>query len=126
MLVRFEDERVATMDVSWSSKGGLEGRFELYGDAGRIVEDMSTTVLRAFIERPAGYLGEKTDADTGWVFPVPDETHAHGHDAMFQHVVGAFRSGGQSRETFHDGLAVNAILDAAYRSVRSGRWESPT
>ncbi|MEA2518918.1 MAG: hypothetical protein QOF49_998, partial [Chloroflexota bacterium] len=36
MLVRFEDGRVATMDVSWSSKGGLESRFEAYGDGGRI------------------------------------------------------------------------------------------
>ena len=124
MLIRFEDDRVATCDVSWSSKGGLEGRFEVYGDAGRIVQDISSSVLRAFIERPAGYLGEKTDADTGWVFPVPDETHVHGHDAMMQHVVAAFASGTQPRETFHDGLIVNRILDAAYRSMKSGRWES--
>ncbi len=124
MLIRFDDDRVATCDVSWSSKGGLEGRFEVYGDAGRIVQDISSSVLRAFIERPAGYLGEKTDADTGWVFPVPDETHVHGHDAMMQHVVEAFASGAQPRETFHDGLVVNRILDAAYRSMKSGRWES--
>ena len=124
MLIRFEDDRVATMDVSWSSKGGLEGRFEMYGDAGRIVQDMTSTVLRAFIERPAGYLGEKMDADTGWVFPVPDETHVHGHDAMMQDVVESFRSGTAPRETFEDGLAVNRIIDAAYRSMRSGRWES--
>jgi predicted dehydrogenase len=123
MLIRFEDDRVATCDVSWSSKGGLEGRFEVYGDAGRIVQDMSSSVLRAFIERPAGYLGEKADADTGWVFPFPDETHAHGHDAMMQEVVEAFATGRQPRETFHDGLAVNQILDAAYRSMKSGRWE---
>ena len=32
MLMRFDDGRAATMDVSWSSKGGLEGRFELAGD----------------------------------------------------------------------------------------------
>jgi predicted dehydrogenase len=124
MLVRFEDDRVATMDVSWSSKGGLENRFELYGDAGRIVQDITSTTVRAFIERPAGYIGEKVDAETGWVFPVPDETHAHGHDAMMQHVVEAFRSGTTPRETFHDGLAVNEILDAAYRSIVSGRWET--
>ncbi len=123
MLVRFEDDRLATMDVSWSSKGGLEGRFELYGDAGRIVQDMSSTALRAFIERPAGYIGEKTDADVGWVFPVPDETHVHGHDAMMQDVVESFRSGAAPRETFEDGLAVNATIDAAYRSIRSGHWE---
>ena len=124
MVVRFEDERVATMDVSWSSKGGLENRFEVYGDAGRMVEDITSTVLRAFIERPAGYIGEKANSDTGWVFPVPDETHVHGHDAMMQHVVEAFRSGGEPRETFDDGFAVNAIIDAAYRSMASGRWEA--
>lgn len=123
MLVRFDDERLATMDVSWSSKGGLENRFEVYGDGGRIVQDITSTVLRAFVERPAGYIGEKTDADTGWVFPVPDETHAHGHDAMMQDVVEAFRSGSAPRETFHDGWVVNTIIDAAYRSMRSGRWE---
>ncbi len=124
MLVRFDDDRVATMDVSWSSKGGLENRFEMYGDAGRIVQDITSTVLRAFIEQPAGYIGEKADADTGWVFPVPDETYVHGHDAMMQHVVEAFRTGATPRETFEDGYAVNAIIDAAYRSMQSGRWET--
>ena len=126
IVVRFEDGRAATMDVSWSSKGGLEGRFEVYGEAGRIIQDMTSTPLRAFIERPAGYIGEKADADTGWVFPVPDETHVHGHDAMMQHVIEAFRAGTPPRETFEDGAIVNAILDAAYRSMKSGRLEPAT
>ena len=126
IVVRFEDGRAATMDVSWSSKGGLEGRFEVYGEAGRIIQDMTSTPLRAFIERPAGYIGEKADADTGWVFPVPDETHVHGHDAMMQHVREAFRGGTPPRETFEDGVIVNAILDAAYRSMKSGRLEPAT
>jgi predicted dehydrogenase len=124
MLVRFEDGRVATMDVSWSSKGGLENRFEMYGDGGRIVQDITSTVLRAFIEQPAGYLGEKVDADTGWVYPVPNETYVHGHDAMMAEVVEAFREGRAPRETFEDGLIVNTIIDAAYRSMKSGRWEA--
>ena len=123
MLVRFADGRAATMDVSWTTKGGLEGRFEAFGDEGRITNDLTSTPLRAFLGRPAGYLAEKTDADTGWVFPVPDETHAHGHDAMMQDVVAAFREGRAPRETFRDGLIVNQVLDAAYRSIRTGQWE---
>ena len=79
--------------------------------------------MRAFIERPAGYLGEKADADTGWVFPVPDEVRVHGHDAMMADVVESFRAGRAPRETFRDGYVVNAVLDAAYRSMRSGCWE---
>ena len=124
MIIRFEDGRIATMDVSWSSKGGLESRFEAYGDGGKIIQDVISSPLRAFIERPAGYLGEKVDADTGWVYPVPNETYAHGHDAMMADVVSAFRDGRQPQETFEDGLIVNSILDAAYRSMETGRWEA--
>ena len=124
LLIRFEDGRAATCDVSWSSKGGLEGRFEIYGDAGRIVQDMSASSLRAFIERSAGYIGEKADADTGWIYPVPDEVRVHGHDLMMADVVNAFRDGREPVETFVDGYIVNAILDAGYRSMRSGRWEA--
>ena len=124
MVMRFEDGRAATMDVSWSSKGGLEGRFELAGTGGRIISDMASTVLRAFIEQPAGYLAEKADADTGWVFPVPNETYAHGHDEMMSHMVAALSAGQPPRETFQDGLVVNRVLDAAYRSMSSGRWET--
>ncbi len=124
MLIRFEDGRVATMDVSWSSKGGLESRFEAYGEGGKIIQDVISSPLRAFIEQPAGYLGEKVDADTGWVYPVPNETYAHGHDAMMADVVSAFRDGRQPQETFEDGLVVNSILDAAYRSIQSGQWEA--
>jgi predicted dehydrogenase len=123
LVIRFEDGRAATCDVSWSSKGGLEGRFEIYGDAGRIIQDMSAGSLRAFIERSAGYIGEKADADTGWIYPVPDEVRVHGHDLMMADVVNAFRDGREPQETFRDGYAVNAILDAGYRSMRSGRWE---
>lgn len=123
VLIRLEDGRTAVTDVSWSAKGGLEGRIEVYGSRGRIVHDSTTTPLRAFIEEPAGYIAEKVDAQTGWVFPLPDETRAFGYDEQMRHMVESFRAGVQPREDFHDGLAVNAVLDAAYRSMRSGRWE---
>jgi predicted dehydrogenase len=123
MIMRLADGRAATIDVSWSSKGGLEGRFEAYGDAGRLITDISVGSLKAFVERPAGYVVEKADVETGWIFPVPDEVRVHGHDLMMADVVGAYAEGRAPQETFRDGFAVNAILDAAYRSMRSGRWE---
>lgn len=126
MVMRFADGRAATVDVSWSSRGGLEGRFEAYGDAGRLITDISVGSLKAFVERPAGYLVEKADVETGWVFPVPDEVRVHGHDLMMADVVAAFREGRAPQETFRDGYTVNGILDAAYRSMASGRWEPVT
>jgi predicted dehydrogenase len=124
MIIRFADGRAATCDVSWTTKGGLEGRFELNGDAGRLVEDMGVGSLRGFIERAAGYIGEKADTETGWVYPVPDEVRVHGHDLMMADVVGAFAAGRTPLDTFVDGYVVNCVLDAAYRSMRTGRWET--
>ncbi len=126
MIMRFEDGRTATIDVSWSSRGGLEGRFEAYGDAGRLITDISVGSLKAFVERPAGYVVEKADADTGWLFPVPDEVRVHGHDLMMADVIEAYCDGRAPQETFRDGYVVNGVLDAAYRSMRSGRWEPVT
>src|SRR6185295_12282867 len=105
--LRFEDGRTATIEASWTAKGGIEVRNEVYCERGRIVHDLGSTPIRAFLQEPVGYLAEKTDADTGWVYPVADEPRVAGYDEMFRHVVDAFRSGTPPRETFEDGLVVN-------------------
>ena len=123
MLMRLEDGRVATIESSWSAKGGMEVRTEVWGTGGRIVQDNTMTSLKAFIEQPTGYVAEKPDADTGWVFPVADEARVHGYDEQFRHFVECFAAGVEPRETFLDGYIVNRAVDAAYRSMRSGHWE---
>jgi predicted dehydrogenase len=122
-IMRFEDGRTATIEASWTAKGGLEVRNEIYCERGRLIHDLGTTPIRAFLEQPAGYLAEKVDAETGWVYPIADEPRVFGYDAMFHHFVTAFRTGVAPRETFEDGATVNTIIDAAYRSMRTGRWE---
>jgi predicted dehydrogenase len=122
-ILRFEDGRTATIEASWTAKGGIEVRNEVYCERGRIVQDNGSTPIRAFLVEPVGYLAEKTDADTGWVYPVADEPRVAGYDEMFRHFVAAYRDGAEPRETFDDGHVVNTIIDAAYRSMRSGHWE---
>jgi predicted dehydrogenase len=123
-ILRFEDGRTATIEASWTAKGGIDVRNEIYCERGRIVHDIGQTAIRAFLQEPAGYLAEKTDADTGWVYPVADEPRVAGYDEQFRHFVEAYRAGTEPRETFQDGYVVNAIIDAAYRSMKSGVWES--
>jgi predicted dehydrogenase len=122
-ILRFADGRTATIEASWTAKGGIEVRNEIYCERGRIVHDLGSTPIRAFLEEPVGYLAEKTDADTGWVYPIADEPRVAGYDEQFRHFVAAYRDGTTPRETFEDGLVVNRVIDAAYRSMRSGRWE---
>ncbi len=123
LLLRLEDGRTSLTEASWTAKGGMELRNEIYGTKGRIITDTSATRIRAFIEKSAGYLMEKADAETGWVFPIPDEARVYGYQEEMRHFVECFASGAIPRETFVDGYVVNCILDAAYASMKSGRWE---
>src|SRR5439155_1755621 len=59
LLLRLEDGRTSLTEASWTAKGGMELRNEVYGTMGRIVTDTSSTRIRAFIQQPAGYLMEK-------------------------------------------------------------------
>jgi len=123
-ILRFEDGRTATIEASWTAKGGIEVRNEIYCERGRIIHDLGATPIKAFLEESVGYLAEKTDADTGWVFPIADETRVAGYDEQFRHMVRAYLAGETPRESFEDGLVVNRIIDAAYRSMRTGQWEA--
>ncbi len=52
-----------------------------------------STPVWGFIEHPAGYLVEKADADTGWVYPVPEEARAYGFSQQMRHFVDRFAGG---------------------------------
>jgi predicted dehydrogenase len=122
-LLKFAGGELATIESSWIEKGGMQLRHELVGSAGRLVTDTSVTPVWGFIESPAGYLVEKADAETGWVYPVPEEARAYGFSQEMRHFASAFEAGTAPSETFHDGLVVNRILDACYLSMKSGTWE---
>jgi len=123
LLLRLADGRTSLTEASWTAKGGMELRNEIYGTKGRIVTDTSSTRVRAFIEESAGYLMEKADAETGWVFPIPDEARVYGYQEEMRHFVECFANKTTPRETFIDGYVVNCVIDAAYTSMKSGRWE---
>ena len=123
LLLRLEDGRTSLTEASWTAKGGMELRNEVYGTKGRIITDTSSTRIRAFIEESAGYLMEKADAETGWVFPIPDEARVYGYQEEMRHFVECYAKGTKPREDFVDGYVVNSVLDAAYKSMKSGHWE---
>ena len=122
-LVKFAGGQLAIIESSWVEKGGMQLRHELVGTGGRLVTDSSVTPVWGFITQPVGYLVEKSDADTGWVYPVPEETRAYGFSQQMRHFVDHLAAGTTPSETFEDGVVVNAVIDAAYASMRSGTWE---
>ena len=71
----------------------------------------------------AGYVAEKAESESGWLFPVGDEVVELGYSDMFDDMFDSLDQGREPRETFYDGYIVNAVIDACYRSASSRQWE---
>src|SRR3546814_18195567 len=69
------------------------------------------------------YVSEKAETNKGWIFPVGDEIHELGYNFMFADMFDGIENGNRPRETFYDGYVVNAVMDAAYQSTKSKKWE---
>jgi predicted dehydrogenase len=125
VLLRFQGGQLAQAELSWTATGGLDLRNEVYGTDGALFTDVTReTALRVFSRKGAGYTVEKGESETGWLFPPVDEAWVYGYREEMRHFIECVAQGRMPRETFEDGFVVNCILDAAYRSAASKRWES--
>lgn len=127
-LVKYENGAIGQFEVSWTFRGGLDLRDEIMGTEGTIwVNSFLRTGLEMFVTgKGSGYVAEKAESNSGWLFPVGDELNELGYNHMFTDMFNAMEEGRQPRETFYDGYVVNAILDAAYKSSRTKLWEPVT
>ncbi len=124
-LVRYENGAIGQFEVSWTFRGGMDLRDEVSGTEGtmwlnhwlRTGIDMFTSVGQG------GYVAEKAEGETGWLFPVGDEVASLGYTEMFADMLNSFDKGVPPSETFYDGYVVNAIMDACYHSAKSKKWE---
>ena len=122
LLMRFADGQLAQAELSWIARGGLDLRNEVYGTEGTIFTDVTReTPIRVFSRPGAGYVVEKAESETGWLFPPVDEAWIYGYTGEMRHFVECVAKGQPPRETFADGYAVNVILDTAYRSMETKR-----
>lgn len=124
-MIRFDGGGIAHLEVSWTSRGGLDLRNEVHGTDGAIFTDVTRgTPIEMFTLGSAGYLVEKADLDKGWTKPVPEEAFVYGYQAEMKHFVECVRDGKMPRENYEDGYVVNQIMDACYRSMKSRKWEA--
>jgi predicted dehydrogenase len=125
-LVKYENGAIGQLEVSWTFRGGMDLRDEVSGTEGTIwLNHWLRTGYEMFTSvGQGGYVAEKAEGDTGWLFPVGDEVHALGYAHMFQDMLNALDNNSEPMETFYDGYIVNAIVDACYRSAESKKWES--
>lgn len=124
MMIRFDDGSLAQVEVGWGHKAGLDVRGEIHGTDGYVSTDVTgETGIRAFTMGAAGYVVEKAGVDHGWTAPATQEFVTYGFHNMMDHFVHAFLDRTEPWQDFRDGLIDNIIIDAAYRSMKSGVWE---
>ncbi len=126
-LVKYEDNELGQSENSWAAHGGLDLRFEIYGSDGALfVNPTRETGIKAFTvasEEKVGYVVEKAEAKKGWMYPILREHEIYGYLFELQYFTSCIRRDEIPRENFKDGYVVNCILDACYRSMKSGKWE---
>ncbi len=125
-LIRFESGAMGQFEVSWAFRGGMDLRDEVSGSEGTIwLNHWLRTGFEMFSAvGQGGYVAEKAEGDTGWLFPVGDEVAELGYRDMFLDMFNAIDEGREPLETFYDGYVVNAIIDACYKSAKSKQWEA--
>ena len=124
-LIRFESGAMGQFEVSWAFRGGMDLRDEVAGSEGTIwLNHWLRTGFEMFTAvGQGGYVAEKAESDTGWLFPVGDEEGELGYTPMFVDMFNALDEGRAPQETFYDGYVVNTILDACYKSAKTKQWE---
>lgn len=123
--VLYENGAIGQFEVSWSFRGGMDLRDEVMGTDGTIwVNNFLRTGFEMFTAGgKKGYVAEKAETETGWLFPVGDEVVELGYTDMFTDMFRAYENKKDPEESFYDGYIVNEIMDACYRSARTKKWE---
>ena len=124
-MVKYANGAIGQFEVSWCFRGGMDLRDEVMGTEGTIwINNFLRTGFDMFSTgKGGGYVAEKAESSQGWLFPVGDEVNELGYNHMFTDMFEAIEQNRPPAETFYDGYIVNAIIDAAYASAKSGAWE---
>ena len=123
--IRFESGAIGQFEVSWTFRGGMDLRDEVSGTEGTIwLNHFLRTGFEMFTSGAGkGYVAEKSEVESGWLFPVGDEIVELGYTDMFTDMFDSLEAGRYPVETFYDGYVVNCVMDACYRSAASRAWE---
>ncbi len=123
ILVRYKNRQMGQAENSWSAHGGLDLRTEIYGSEGVLFMDNTReTGMKMFSNIEMDYVVEKAESKKGWMFPLPNEYRVYGYYDEHAHFIESIVNEEPPIETFKDGVIVNAILDAGFKSVKEKKW----
>ena len=88
----------------------------------RLVREFRDSALALVLERRfPRQLGDRLI--TAVEMADPHLAKKYGYSQQMRHFIDHFAEGKAPSETFEDGVIVNRIIDACYRSMKTGLWE---
>jgi predicted dehydrogenase len=123
-IIKYANGAVGQFEVSWTFRAGMDLRDEVTGTEGNIwFNNFSQNELEFSTAEKHGHSSERALLSNGWILPGGDGTNGLGYANMFTDMFNAIENKRVPLESFYDGYVVNAILDAAFASASTQKWE---
>ena len=123
-ILYFENDAQVVIEESWTSPGGYDIRYELFGTEGQIkVAPTFSNLISVYSEKGYGYAVEKAGTTKGWTFPVPAEFWSFGYPQEMRHFVDCMVD---NKDTLTDGkygLKILKIVETMYKSAETKKIE---
>jgi len=120
-ILEFANGAVGIVEDSWTRRGGMDDRIEVYGDAGLTYANLHMgNALPTYSETGYGYAVEKATTTVGWSYPVFEELWNYGFPQEMRHFARCVRGKETPQATGEDGLGVMEALCAGYASAGRG------
>jgi predicted dehydrogenase len=121
-VVEFAGNAIGIIENSWTRRGGMDDRVEVYGEGGLTIANLHMgNALQTYSEYGFGYAVEKAPTTTGWTYPVFEELWNYGFPQEMRHFARAIQGVETPQATGEDGRAVLEAVYAAYASAGLGR-----
>ena len=121
-IIEFEGGAFSIIENSWTRKGGMDDRVEVYGEGGLTIANLHMgNALPTYSDYGFQYAVEKAPATTGWTYPVFEELWNYGFPQEMRHFARAIRGLDAPQSTGEDGKIVLEAVYAAYASAGLGR-----
>ncbi|MBI2432912.1 MAG: Gfo/Idh/MocA family oxidoreductase, partial [Candidatus Hydrogenedentes bacterium] len=122
LILEFENGVIALAEESWTKKGGMDDRAEIYGSEGVAYANLlQGSSIQTYSEPGYGYAVEKAGATQGWSYTIYEEEWNYGFHGEMAHFVDCVANNKQPIVTGRDGRAVLEAIFAAYQSAGTGQ-----
>ena len=121
-ILEFGNGAVGLVEDSWTRRGGMDDRIEVYGDAGVTYANLLMgNALPTYSEHGYGYAVEKAPTTKGWTYPVFEELWNYGFPQEMRHFARCVRGKEEPMATGEDGRVVMEAICAGYASAGKGQ-----